>query len=714
MMCVLTKAVELRTTAKSEEADTIGTVGNLTELIVDGFDSEQVWQELELQNQPLLEHLSGITGALLDDEEDIDLEADFNVDFEEGEEDEEQEDDFDEEEGMPGLEEYEDGSDADHSEGSDDYNSEEREMQEKVRRMREKAREEEGEDDESITSDEDEQERQRTKRNKVKSVLDDEFFDLEEMNRFADVGESYGGVGETYGGLITNLGDNDDEEMYELMYGSGSSSKKRKDKDDAHDLKPKKSRKNEGGLFGNAEELDSEDEQLQAALQQARKEFGAESGDEEDGEAGFGDGDDDGSDLDGEEAYYEDFFEDPDPSRARRSRASEAESRDAKRMDDEDAAYYHDDDDGEALDGEDDDLQDDGADQDGDEQDDDQELSSYQKEMRRKERELRALEQGMMTEDARDEKTMLSTGDLGVSGFEMSQRRMQQRIEGLENELVGKKKWATLGEAKSGQRGLNTLLEEDLEFDIALKAAPLVTAEFTKRIEDMIKKRIVDQVFDDPVKKLGKPEQGDYRPRTAELDQEKSEKSLAQIYEDDYVRQIEGVKDQDKLSQEHKDCVGLFKSICYRMDALSNANFTPYKVREEVEVVAHKDAAAIQMEEVMPMTVSDAAVLAPEEVYRPAKTAVRGDSEYTTDEKKAMRRDRKRKHAKEEVEKKAEERRQAILHPEKAFKRKPSIAQALKLISKDSHTTISANTDKTKYSSTGAFKKIASASTTDQ
>ena len=57
------------------------------------------------------------------------------------------------------------------------------------------------------------------------------------------------------------------------------------------------------------------------------------------------------------------------------------------------------------------------------------------------------------------------------------------------------------GEVKAAQRPVNSLLEEFLEFNMASKIPELITQEETNRLEDTIKQRILDELFDDPIRK---------------------------------------------------------------------------------------------------------------------------------------------------------------------------------------------------------------------
>lgn len=69
-----------------------------------------------------------------------------------------------------------------------------------------------------------------------------------------------------------------------------------------------------------------------------------------------------------------------------------------------------------------------------------------------------------------------------------------------------------------------------------------------------------------------------------ELQDSRSQKSLAQIYEDEYTAARTGdttvIDDRDgKLKKEHEEIESMWEAIAYKLDALSNAHFTPKAVR---------------------------------------------------------------------------------------------------------------------------------------
>lgn len=63
------------------------------------------------------------------------------------------------------------------------------------------------------------------------------------------------------------------------------------------------------------------------------------------------------------------------------------------------------------------------------------------------------------------------------------------------------------------------------------KLPPVITKEITDSIENIIKQRVLDELFDDPVRIERKDNDG---KDDLQLDFEKSKKGLGQIYEDEF------------------------------------------------------------------------------------------------------------------------------------------------------------------------------------
>ncbi|ORZ29617.1 Mpp10 protein-domain-containing protein [Catenaria anguillulae PL171] len=225
------------------------------------------------------------------------------------------------------------------------------------------------------------------------------------------------------------------------------------------------------------------------------------------------------------------------------------------------------------------------------------------------------------------------------SSFEKQSEEMARQIEQLEFESIQAKKWILQGEVTSVARPVNSLLEEDIEFDTVKKPVPIVSEEFTMSLEDRIKERIVKQEFDDVERKV-KLDAPVYRPRE-EISDEKSKQSLAEVYEQEYIKSITQNRSSavvEALTEQHKEIEVLERQLFYQLDALSNFFFTPKPVIPEASVKS--DVAAITLEEAIPAHVSDAASLAPEEVLS-KQTNLKSIDEMSAEEKAAQRKKHK-------------------------------------------------------------------------
>ncbi|KAL7539195.1 hypothetical protein ACHAXR_009078 [Thalassiosira sp. AJA248-18] len=257
--------------------------------------------------------------------------------------------------------------------------------------------------------------------------------------------------------------------------------------------------------------------------------------------------------------------------------------------------------------------------------------------------------------------------DKKLSAHAIQSKKLQEQTLQLEQDMMAEKPWRMMGEAKGTDRTTDSLLDSTPEFEVAFKPPPILTAEHTTDIETMIKQRVIDEDWDDVVPRelpdigLNKRGGGD----APDVSQEKSKLGLGELYEREYLKKSVGydrtshekTTEEDAAKEEMKE---LFANLCSQLDALSNYHFAPRPVADEANVQNREDVPAIAMEEVLPLHVSQSRGKAPEEVYgagKGRKSVLKGESELDQAERKrlrsakksARRKERKQKHADEKL-----------------------------------------------------------------
>lgn len=146
----------------------------------------------------------------------------------------------------------------------------------------------------------------------------------------------------------------------------------------------------------------------------------------------------------------------------------------------------------------------------------------------------------------------------------------KRRIEEIEKEIINEKPWQLKGEVHARARPVNSLLFEDVQFEQTTKA-PRITADHTEAIEALIKQRIKDNKFDDPVKKV-KPieitKAGSSSGRQVEVSSEKSKLSIAQIYEQDLLQKVGASNNQPTNGGPEKEVEKRLFALFKKLDAL--------------------------------------------------------------------------------------------------------------------------------------------------
>ena len=171
------------------------------------------------------------------------------------------------------------------------------------------------------------------------------------------------------------------------------------------------------------------------------------------------------------------------------------------------------------------------------------------------------------------------------------------QIKKIEEKMISNKKdWSTKGEVLGKERPKDSLLTKSMDFEVGLKAPPIPDREFTDKLESMIKQRILDDLFDDPIKKdiINLNEQ---KKAENDLDFEKSKKGLGEIYEEKYLG---NENTESKVDEIKKDCDDLCNQLFDIFNQMTNGTATPYGIKgkkEELNNINITNIPAIQIED---------------------------------------------------------------------------------------------------------------------
>ncbi|WKX99631.1 hypothetical protein Q1695_014483 [Nippostrongylus brasiliensis] len=232
-----------------------------------------------------------------------------------------------------------------------------------------------------------------------------------------------------------------------------------------------------------------------------------------------------------------------------------------------------------------------------------------------------------------------SKSDEPTSNLKKTLNKLKQTITKLEEENLAPRSWQLSGEVTAQQREENELLETHVQFDHGIKKAPEITELFTEKLEDLIKQRIKDKVFDDVVRKKRVEERVETYRNQAIEEQELVKTSLADVYEKEYQSAAGEAKSEQSVNEEHVALEKRMRELFRLIDALSNFDYTPPEVRPEVRVVSNM--AALRVEEKGMSASTDAQLLAPEELKKRQKGDLKADEERDRTDKLRQRRKKK-------------------------------------------------------------------------
>ena len=259
-----------------------------------------------------------------------------------------------------------------------------------------------------------------------------------------------------------------------------------------------------------------------------------------------------------------------------------------------------------------------------------------------------------------------------LSTHEKQQLELADEIRRLEAVNVSKKPWILSGEASAGARPMNSLIEEDLEFERTGKPVPVITAEISNDIESLIKRRILARDFDELIRRGPNTLSDGTRRGRADVvvDDTKPQTGLGEVYEAEYQRNADPTSYIDKRSaattKQHEEIDRLWVTVRDQLDVLGNLHFKPK--REEINVKVVEDKPRITMEDARPAIsgIEEEAMLAPQDIYKPGtdSRAARGEvlnesgllrnkEEMTREEKTRIRRREKERLKKSQTTQKA-------------------------------------------------------------
>ncbi|RNC44207.1 putative U3 small nucleolar ribonucleo protein MPP10 [Trypanosoma cruzi] len=249
--------------------------------------------------------------------------------------------------------------------------------------------------------------------------------------------------------------------------------------------------------------------------------------------------------------------------------------------------------------------------------------------------------------------------DPSLTMLQRERQRERRLVERLEQERLYSTQWAMSGETSGNQRPRDALLDEELDFEHAMKAVPVITEAVTAKLEDRIRRRILCANYDDVQRRTSLSAPGDLvtTRRDATIDSEKSKLSLMDLYEKEYLERARALEEAsgdaaqsaEPLTEIERDelrAIQMWRRLAQHLDALSNFYYTPKPIQEELAArvrAVDGQAPAIALETVGNFATTREAALAPQDLYRSAdrKYADVGINELVPRERRALRRAKK-------------------------------------------------------------------------
>jgi U3 small nucleolar RNA-associated protein MPP10 len=169
---------------------------------------------------------------------------------------------------------------------------------------------------------------------------------------------------------------------------------------------------------------------------------------------------------------------------------------------------------------------------------------------------------------------------------------------------------------------------------------PIITPEVTETLEDIIKKGILEGSWDDPV--LVHISQNALSSKTLpDLSTLKSKESLSTLYESQFTSNIMGIAQNDPLASKKKEIEALWRSLSHSLDTLSHFHYRP-KPDVSLLTAERPNVPTVALEEALPLTMNQSAVLAPQELHQALKKPLKDVTELSREERHSKHLQKKR------------------------------------------------------------------------
>lgn len=173
------------------------------------------------------------------------------------------------------------------------------------------------------------------------------------------------------------------------------------------------------------------------------------------------------------------------------------------------------------------------------------------------------------------------------------QKLLSDQIDALERDIGGPRSFEMRGEVTSHQRQQDSLINEDVEFQQGIKVHTKMGADWSLEIEQIIKQRIKDNVFDDVQIRYDDPTSaldGLGKVKDEENNKVSTAKprfGLAEQYEREYRALATGVDDaNEELQAKYNEISHLFGKVTMALDALSNYHYSAKPKVQEFTVTS--------------------------------------------------------------------------------------------------------------------------------